>query len=347
MSSTDTKVNDFCSVFEASLQDIFARTCSQDCALILSGGVDTCAILEAAYKLDIKFAAAVTVVTSDSSPDYEFAVAAAKQHDLAHHVVTLKPQELIHQYLQPCIQQLHTFDGMTLRNSLVVAAAFKRVRELGFSHAIVGDGADELFGGYSFTWKTTDPVEWKNKRDSICCKWTFATKALAKMYGITSHSPYMEPRVVEWALENAHRDDCIGVRPIQLVYGREFQDHTTGKPTLRQAYTTVASWRRKDPIEVGSGITIIGHDEYWKDIVSHQEFETETASLLKRGFVINSKENLINFRAFEACFGNKDGVIELPDKKRLDIGQGCVGCCFEIGDATFCHVCGAYPAQRN
>ena len=69
---------------------------------------------------------------------------------------------------------------MTLRNSLVVAAAFHKVQELGFKNAIVGDGADELFGGYSFTWKTEDPVEWKEKRDSMCAKWTFATEAIGK-----------------------------------------------------------------------------------------------------------------------------------------------------------------------
>ena len=31
---------------------------------------------------------------------------------------------------------------------------------------------------------------------------------------------------------------------------------------------------------------------------------------------------------------------------RLPLGQGCVSCCFEIGDAMFCDVCGEYPAQR-
>lgn len=289
------------------------------------------------------------MITEDdaAAPDGAYATAAATKHKLPHTIVRLTAQDLIHECLKPCIQELHTFDGMTLRNSLVVAAAFQKVAELGFKDAIVGDGADELFGGYSFTWNTEDP-EWRKKRDSMCAKWTFCTQALARMHGLKSHSPYMEPQMVKWAIENTGRLDCIGERPIQLVHDGEYQNHITGKIILRRAYKTVSSWRRKDPIEVGSGITVIGHDEYWKDIIPNEEFEAETAALLERGFVIDNKENLVNFRAFQACFGQNDGTrIELPNKKRLEIGQGCKGCCFEIGDSTFCHVCGAYPAQRD
>ena len=55
------------------------------------------------------------------------------------------------------------------------------------------------------------------------------------------------------------------MRPIRLFYGDDVQDHTTGKVILREAYSTVSLWRRKDPIEMGSGATVIGHNTYWKD----------------------------------------------------------------------------------
>ena len=79
--------------------------------------------------------------------------------------------------------------------------------------------------------------------------------------------------------------------------------------------------------------------------VGRQQVAADGAELLARGFVIKNKEHLANFRAFEAAFG-PDGKA-LPNKVRLPIGQGCAGCCFEIGDATFCDVCGAFPAQRT
>jgi len=190
-----------------------------------------------------------------------------------------------------------------------------------------------------------DPEAWKAKRDKMCREWTFATSALADLYGLHSHSPYTEPSFVEWALSSTGRPDCIGARPIKLTLHGEALEHETGKIVLREAFETCASWRRKDPIEVGSGITVIGHDPFWADLISDEELTRQTTELLSRGFVLQSKEHLANFRAFEAAFG-LDGAGH-PTKARLGLGEGCAGCCFEIGEATWCSVCGAYPAQRK
>ena len=68
--------------------------------------------------------------------------------------------------------------------------------------------------------------------------------------------------------------------------------------------------------------------------------------LAKRGYIIQTKEYLVNFRIWEKTFGI-DGV-KLTNMKRLPVGEGCVGCCFDIGsDKMFCNLCGAYPAQRG
>ncbi|KNC77337.1 hypothetical protein SARC_10204 [Sphaeroforma arctica JP610] len=340
----DSQAPAFRRVFEASLADIALRTDAAERCLILSGGVDTCAILAAASTLGITFGCGITVVTGDASPDEGFSVAAAQQYALEHHLLRISIEELIDIHLPMAVKLLETFDGMTLRNSLVIAAAFQKANALGYKHVVVGDGADELFGGYSFTWGYEDePQVWKEKRDAMCQTWTFATAQLAEAYGLVSHSPYTEPQTVEWALANTHRDDCIGTHAICLVHRGKSIEHIAGKIILREAYDTVSSWRRKDPIEVGSGITVIGKDPYWQDKVSDSEFQNQQAEAAERGFVLKNKEHLVNFRAFEECFG-RNGV--KLDKKR-ELGQGCAGCCFEIGDKTFCHLCGAWPAQRS
>jgi len=341
------KVREFRFIFESSLSDIKDRTGDKTKrCLILSGGVDTCAILSASKKIGLDFGAAFTVITGDDSPDKSFAEAAARKHNLDHYLIRLTPKELVDIYLPICVKLLSCYDGMTLRNSLVVAAAFKAASERGFTDAIVGDAADELFGGYSFMWGWPDnPEKWKEKRNSMCRKWTFATEALGKNYGIKPHSPYMETKMVDWALANTNREDCIDVRPIRLLYGGEFEKNTTGKIILREAYNTVSSWRRKDPIEVGSGITVIKNDYYWDNIITDEEFNTTTKELLKCGFDIRTKEYLVNFRVFEKCFG-RNGV-NITTMKRLGLGEGCIGCCFDVGKEMFCRICGSYPAQRD
>lgn len=346
---SNNKISTFQTLFEEAITKIAAQTNPETRCIILSGGVDTCAILAAAKKVNVTFAAAFTVCC-DGCPDEAFATECAKEHSIPHHILHLTPSELIDTHLPHCVKLLETFDGMTLRNSLVIAAVFQKLAAMGYKDAIVGDGADELMGGYSFTWGHEDnPALWKEKRDKMCQQWTFATKALADSFHITSHGPYMDDALVKWVLDTVVREDCIATRPIQLVYGGEFQDHITGKLLLRDAYETVASWRRKDPIEVGSGATVIGKDEYWKDRLSDTEFEEEVEELKKHGFKISSKEYLINFRVFEKCFGRhgKDLDVVLGKKKRLGLEEGCFGCCFEIGDATFCRICGCYPAQRS
>jgi len=340
-----TKIEEFRSLFEEAILDIAAKTDPKKRCLILSGGVDTCAILAAARNVGVTFEAGFTVSCVSTSPDHEFAAAAAKEHDLEHHILHITPDELVSNHLPDCVRELNTFDGMTLRNSLVVSAVFKKASEMGFTDAVVGDAADELFGGYSIMWGNEDnPAEWKKKRDSMCRQWTFATVALAKFHNLTAHSPYMDPKVVEWALDSVERSDCIGIRPIQLYHGSEQMDHITGKILLREAYETVSSWRRKDPIEVGSGVTIIGKDEFWKSTIADDDFQAEAKALQARGFNIKTKEYLVNFRIFEECFGLNGH--KLPTAKRLEIGQGCAGCCFDIGAETFCRICGTYPAQR-
>ena len=93
------------------------------------------------------------------------------------------------------------------------------------------------------------------------------------------------------------------------------------------------------------GVTVISHDAYWADLISDAELHEAKAEALARGFVLKDKEHLANFRAFEQAFG--PGGAAHPTKRRLGLGLGCAGCCFEIGEATFCEVCGAYPAQRQ
>ncbi len=326
-----------------SVEKVSQKTDPLRRAIILSGGVDTCAILEAAASINMKFAVAITVVIGNESPDEAFATHAAAQHGIEHHIVRMTADDLVKEYLPRTVELLQTFDGMTLRNSLVISAAMKEAKRLQMDDVVVGDGADELFGGYSFMWGSADDVTlWKKKRDDMCKKWTFATPQLAASYGIREHGPFMDEDFVAWAL-TTNRVDCIGERPIKLVLDGESIMHAVGKVILREAFETCASWRRKDPIEVGSGATIIANDEFWLEKLSDEEYTKAKDEYKEQGVIVKTKEHLINLKSYVEVFG---GLVH-PSKERMPLGEGCAGCCFDVGEENFCHICGAWPAQRS
>ena len=84
-------------------------------------------------------------------------------------------------------------------------------------------------------------------------------------------------------------------------------DHITGKLPLRHAFDTVSSFRRKDPIEVGSGVSVVSNDAFWSEIITDDEFVRERDTWAARGVVLKDKEHLVNFRAYREAFGGGGG----------------------------------------
>ena len=94
------------------------------CGMLLSGGVDTTAIVEANSLLNddaIIIKHAVTVLVSDKiALDRPYSLLVAEKHNLNHTLVD-EPLTTFLSLVPSTIKLLKTFDGMTLRNSLVIA----------------------------------------------------------------------------------------------------------------------------------------------------------------------------------------------------------------------------------
>mmetsp|Transcript_10641 Transcript_10641/g.17368 ORF Transcript_10641/g.17368 Transcript_10641/m.17368 type:complete len:359 (+) Transcript_10641:539-1615(+) len=319
--------------------------------VVLSGGVDTCAVCECLAELGVKPAWAFTVYANDSATDRPYAPLIAKQHGLKHIELESPVDELLQEPLSLCIRVLKTFDGMELRNSIVVARALLEAKKLGVKYVLTGDASDELMGGYSFTWQSDDP-EWTQKRNAMCSKWFFSAPVLGKHLGITVVSPFMEGCFKSWALENLGKAECIGTRNLESFPNEEKTLRKTGKIPLREAFPdAISAWRRKDPIEVGSGSTLLSQNKgkYFSENKTSEDVEAEIKMILETDqVVIRDAEHLFYYRAFRKQFPDLENCTELP--RRVIGGEdSCIGCHFQLPfkDTLFCKICGAWPARLN
>lgn len=369
-------MSDCATALVLALSEIKKRYESENIAILLSGGVDTAAVLEANdildkqgddCKMDIKHA--VTVLTSELATDRPYASPVAIRHGVSHHVLDVSLFAIL-EMLPFCVHTLKTYDGMTLRNSIVIALAMRKAIDLGATVVVTGDGADELMGGYSFHWGTTDELIWNQKRNDLAKNMNFATPAMAAALGLKAAvSPFLEPSFIKWVTTSTGRSDCISEMPIELSPTTERIMHITGKVCLRKAFPdSPSAHRRKDPIELGSGATdlnvskgggaffggLLGMDESPE---GRQLFETEKIRILnEEGVTIKDVEHLYYYRQFlksfpppaseETAEGNKMLAGQGMDIERFTV-DACVGCGYKLRkpDDMFCYVCGTWPAR--
>mmetsp|Transcript_8876 Transcript_8876/g.11564 ORF Transcript_8876/g.11564 Transcript_8876/m.11564 type:complete len:384 (+) Transcript_8876:89-1240(+) len=346
---------------------------NSDVGIVLSGGVDTCAVMAALKQSgeNILPTIAFTVYASPNATDRKYAPYLAKQYNLKHVEIDIDASVLLEEPLELCVKELGTFDGMQLRNSAVVACALLKAKEFGVKYLYTGDASDELLGGYSFSWGSDDP-EWSQKRAEMCSEWMFSAPTLGEACGIQAESPYCNEIFKNWALSSTTKDDCVGIRMIQADPTSAKESRKTGKMVLRDAFPEAFSaYRRKDPIEIGSGSTILGsaEAEYFialymkaKGIDEKQkalnQIKEEIRTIEETDEVeIRNAEHLFYYQTFVKIFPRETWKTPnratestvLPTRLRKGDANACIKCSFELYNSTclFCRTCGAWPARKT
>lgn len=293
--------------------------------ILLSGGLDTSVVAEVARPRGLR--TAVTVLVGDHPPDEEHALRVAERLQFEHRVVRTDLEGLLTE-VPLVVRVMRTFDPMEVRNSIVVARALRAARESGWTSAFTGDAADELLGGYSFLWQRSE-----EEFDRACRRMArvmrFSSFPLGKELGVRVVAPFMDPSIVDLAL---------GL-PRDLKVGRVGAD-LHGKLLLREAFPEVPNrWRRKDPIEVGSGSTAL--PQHFRSSIPSSELEREQHRILRdEGIEVRDAEHLAYYRVFREEFPKG------PQVPRHG-ADPCPKCGYELPsrESDFCITCGAWPAR--
>jgi len=315
-------VEGLCSELRRLMEDAVRRNLCE--GLLLSGGLDTSILALVASKFTRQ--RAFTVALSGApAPDVEYASLVARRLGIEHRIYYFCEDEL-HDAIRATIEVVRSFDPMEVRNSAAIYVALRVAKEEGLSAVMTGDGADELFAGYSFLFN----LEGERLRAELERLWRamrFSSIPLSKALGMEARLPYLDPRI---------RDFASRLDPSYMV--REEGGRRWGKWILRRAFEGMLPdevvWRVKTPIEQGSGTAIL--PALFDRAISDEEFQERRRKCLEEdGVVIRDKEQLLYYEAFRSIVG-------VPHPVRG--GRTCPYCRSDVEEwATYCRTCGSYP----
>jgi len=277
--------------------------------ILLSGGLDT-SILAFVARPSMGF----TVALKDSTAsDLDYSEKIAELLGIQREKMEFTAEEAL-ATLPEVIRILKTFD-LALPNDLCIYFALKLARESGVSSVITGDGADELFAGYSYM-AELPPEDLGRYIRRLSQNWHFSAGYLGRALGIEIRQPFLDEDFVRFALE-------IGPE-LKVKDG-------VGKYILRNSFEDLIPaevvWRRKEAIEYGSGSTKL--HEIIAGMVTDEEFQS-AAKIVDIKFI--NKEHFFYWRIYNQVVGEIPKAS--PSAPSLFAGEG-------AGEVRSCPCCGA------
>ena len=289
--------------------------------IALSGGLDSSII---AYFLKNRKPNAIAIIAEDFvSTDLTYCQRIAKEFGLNLTIYQVKTAEIL-EAVEETIKILKNFNDIEIRNNVVMYLAIKWAKDNGEKSIITGDGADELFAGYSFLVnKPENELEAEISR--VCSVMHFPTQKIGKEIGIDIESPFLNDKVIDLAKK---------IPADMKVRNEGKQRH--GKWILRKTFEEFLpqqiTWREKSPMQDGSGTA--GLTDLFESIINEEKYvERKLTTEKEDGIVIRSRESMHYYEIYKKLFG-------VPVKSS---GNACPYCKHEVKNSKFCRMCGAFP----
>jgi asparagine synthase (glutamine-hydrolysing) len=285
---------DLCEQLRNNLKEAVERNRAE--SMLLSGGVDT-SILAFVARPSTGF----TVALKDSpASDLSYAEKVSHLLGIKQKKMEFTTEEAL-ATLPEVIRILKTFD-LALPNDLSIYFALKLAKESGVSSVMTGDGADELFAGYSYMAELT-PEDLERYIKTLSQNWHFSAGYLGKALGIEIKQPFLDENFVRFALQ---------IRSELKV------EDGVGKYILRKSFEDLIPpelvWRRKEPIEYGSGSTKL--HEIIDSMVADEEFQSARKEV---DIKFINKEHFFHWRIYNQVVG------EIPEARYNEISCPCCG----------------------
>lgn len=289
-------------------------------AVLLSGGLDSSII--AALKGDNIKAFTIALEGQENS-DLKYAKMVAEYLNIEWYYKIIKIDNAIDE-LPNVIKILKTFD-LALPNDLAIYLIIKEIKKQKIDNLATGDGADELFVGYSYMFNLKKLDEYIKR---LLPNLHFSSNQLGNTFNINIIQPYLNQELINLALEI----------PRKLKIKR-YKGKIYGKYILRKLFEDILPkeiiWRIKTPIEYGSGFNKLR--KIISDKISTDEFLQK-----KKEYNIKfiNKEHLYYYEIFKKL-GLKIQKVKEGEKE-------CNICSSGMGvTSTHCKVCGNTQFQRE
>lgn len=271
--------------------------------VFLSGGLDSS--LTSAFAKKHKKDLHSFSVGVKKSPDSDYAYQVAKFLGTNHHEYILNADEML-QAIPDIIYHLESFDAALVRSSIPNYFLCKMTKEY-VTVVLSGEGADELFAGYSYL----EELKRDKKLDDELLLITNnlhntnlqRVDRMTMAHGLEGRVPFLDIKMIELAFSIPVKYKIDRKRKIEKWILKE---------TFRNELPENVINRKKEKFSAGCGSAI----ELKAKIdatVSDTDFEREKA--LENGYVLNSKEELYYYRIFQEIFEGKIDF-ELVGKSR-------------------------------
>jgi len=290
--------------------------------IALSGGLDSTIIT---YFLKERKPNTVAIIAKDFvASDLTYCQRVSKEFNIPLTINQVSTTDIL-SAIEETIKILKNFNDIEIRNNIVIYLAIKWVKEQNSKGIITGDGADELFAGYSFLInKPEDELEKEIQR--VCAVMHFPTQKIGKALGVVVESPFLDEKIIEYSK----------TIPSDLKVRNEGEKRH-GKWILRKTFEKnipmQIAWREKSPMQDGSGT--VGLSNLFDSVINDQLFLEKKKKIEETdGVIIRTKESMHYYEIYRNLYGvisKKQGV------------SSCPYCNFNVENSKFCRMCGAFP----